>query len=116
VAEPDPLRQSVDPGAAEADDWPARASATIVDYVATVRDKTTGPALVASRTAVYGIAIGLITVVVAILVLILLVRLLVTVTAYAPGIDDGEAWLAYFVLGAVFVLVGLGLWRMKEKE
>ena len=97
-----------------ADDWPAKASATVVQYVGTVREKTTGPALVASRYAVYAIAMMLIAAVLAVLVLVLLVRLLVSATAQLPFVDDGEAWLAYYILGALFVVGGAVLWRKKE--
>jgi len=54
---------------APAEDWPAKASSTVVQYVGVVRDKTTGPALVASRNAVYLLAIALIAVVFLILLL-----------------------------------------------
>lgn len=96
------------------DDWPAKASATIVQYVGTVRDKTTGPALVASRYAVYLLAIALIALVLAVLMLVLLVRLLVTATALFPFVEDGETWLAYYIIGVIFVLAGALLWRKKE--
>jgi len=97
------------------DDWPARASATVVQYVGTVRDKTTGPALAASRNVVYLLAMALIGVMALILLLILAVRFLVIVTSYVPGVDEGETWLAYFVLGTVFVLVGSFFWSKKER-
>ncbi|MEL7156793.1 MAG: hypothetical protein AAFN30_09365 [Actinomycetota bacterium] len=97
------------------DDWPAKASATIVQYVGTVRDKTTGPALSASRVAVYALAMGLIALVLAFLALILLVRVLVVATGYVPGVGAGETWLAYYILGALFMLPGLFLWRKKER-
>lgn len=96
------------------DDWPARASAAVVEYVAKVRDKTTGPALAASRNVVYFAAIGLIALVAVILFLLLLIRLLVSVTAYLPFVELGESWLAYVLLGAVFLLAGLVMWRKKE--
>ena len=97
-----------------ADDWPARASATVVQYVGTVREKTTGPALTASRNIVYMLAMGLIGIVVAILGLVVLIRALVTVTAYVPSVEEGETWLAYLILGALFILGGALLWRKKE--
>lgn len=100
---------------ADGDDWPARLTERIVGYVGLVRDKTTGPALTASRYAVYLAAISLISLVVAILGLILAVRLLVSVTAYVPGVDDGDPWLAYVILGGIFLLAGLFLWRKKER-
>lgn len=99
---------------AEGDDWPSKASATVVHYVGTVRDRTTGPALVASRYAVYVLAMALIAVVLAVLMLLLMVRLLVSATGELPFVDQGETWLAYYILGALFVLGGAILWRKKE--
>ncbi len=96
-------------------DWPTKASETVVDYVGKVRDKTTGPALVASRYAVYALALALIAFVLLILILIALVRLLVTATNQLAFIDDGETWLAYYILGGIFLLAGMLLWRKKEK-
>lgn len=116
MADVDPLLGRPDPAASDGDDWPARASATVVQYVGTVRDKTTGPALVASRTVVYLLAMALIGVVVAILGLVLAIRVLVSATAYVPSVDEGETWLAYFILGAIFVLGGAFLWRKKESR
>lgn len=110
----DPLvPQSDSPNGAE-EDWPARASATIVEYVGTVRDKTTGPALAASRNVVYFVAIGLIALIVLIVLLVLLVRVLVSVTAYAPFVEAGETWLAYMILGGLFIIGGMLLWWKKE--
>ncbi len=96
------------------DDWPARASATVVQYVGTVRDKTTGPALVASRYAVYVLAIALIAVVLLILLMVLAVRLLVSATGMLSFIELGETWLAYYILGGLLMLGGLIMWRKKE--
>ena len=115
MANADPLPNRVDAiDSGNEDDWPARVTATVTQYVGTVRDKTTGPALTASRTVVYALAMALIAFVLLILLLVLMVRILVSVTAYVPGVEAGEAWLAYFILGAVFVLAGLLLWRKKE--
>ncbi len=99
----------------QSDDWATKASETVVSYVGTVRDKTTGPALVASRYAVYALAMGLIAVVLLILTLVLLVRLLVVSTGTLPFVEPGETWLAYYILGVVFVLAGALLWRKKER-
>ncbi len=96
------------------EDWPAKATATVVHYVGTVRDATTGKALVASRTAVYALAMGLIALVLAVLVLVILIRLLVTITGYLPFVEAGEAWLAYYILGGIFVIAGAILWSKKE--
>lgn len=101
--------------AADDGDWATKASDTVVTYVGQVRDKTTGPALVASRYAVYVLAMALIASVLLILLLVALVRLLVTATSYAPFVDPGETWLAYYVLGGIFLVVGMILWRKKEQ-
>jgi hypothetical protein len=105
---------SDDPLLQGGDDWPAKAADTVVRYVGTVREKTTGPALVASRYLVYALAMGLIALVLIVLLLLLLVRLVVAATNELPFVDDGETWLAYYILGAIFVLFGALLWRKKE--
>ena len=97
------------------DDWPAQASAKIVGYVEQVRDKTTGPALVASRTAVYMAAIGLIAFVLLIVMLLLLFRFLVVATGYLPFVEPNESWVAHYILGAIFLLAGVFLWRKKDQ-
>ncbi len=96
-------------------DWPAKVSAQVVDYVGQVRDKTTGPALVASRTAVYSAAIALIALVLLIVFLLFFFRLLVVASGYLPFVDANESWVAHYVLGAIFLLVGVFLWRKKDK-
>ena len=116
MADIDPFPTRIEPDSTTVtDDWPARASATIVQYVGTVRDKTTGPALAASRNVVYMLAMSLIGIVVMVLGLVLVVRLLVVATALVPGVEDGETWLAYLILGAIFTLAGSLLWRLKER-
>lgn len=97
------------------EDWPSTLTATLVGYVDTVRNATTGKALVASRYLVYFLAIGLIALVAIVVLLILAVRLLAVGSAAAlPFIDQGEVWFAYIVLGLLFSLAGIYLWRKKE--
>jgi len=98
------------------DDWPSRLSTTIVDYVEQVRDKTTGPALVASRTAVYMTAIALVAIVLLLLILLGLFRLLVVASGeLLPFVEPGESWLAFYVLGGIFLIAGAFLWRKKDQ-
>ena len=101
------------------EDWSAKATTTIVGYVDTVRAATTGKALVVSRLAVYFLAAGLAAIVALILLLVMLVRLLVVATNNAPGtqelVEGGQVWLAYWILGAVFLLVGWFLWRKRGR-
>ncbi len=104
-----------EPVSSESEDWAGRATATVVGYVDTVRSATTGRALVASRIAVYALAMGLIGIVIGILLLVLLVRLVGALTAWLlPFIEDGEIWFSYLILGTLFMIGGLILWRKKE--
>ncbi|MGE0877404.1 MAG: phage holin family protein [Acidimicrobiia bacterium] len=90
-------------------DWPAQAADKIEQLVGTVRDKTTGPALKAARAVVYGLLGAILGVAVVILVLIGAVRLLVS---YLPG---ERVWLAYLILGVVFVALGGFCWSRRTK-
>ncbi len=98
---------------AASDDWAAKATTTVVGYVDTVRTATTGKALVASRALVYFLVAGLAAMVALIIGLVLLVRLVTSFTAFLPFIDDGEVWLAYLILGSIFTLAGMFLWKKK---
>ena len=98
------------------DDWAARATSSITQYVGLVRDKTTGPALIASRTAVYMMAIGLIGFVLLIVALLLFFRLLVVASGeLLPFVEPNESWLAHYVLGGIFLGAGLFFWRKKDR-
>ncbi len=97
------------------EDWSARATSTIVGYVDTVRGATTGKAMVASRLAVYGLAAALVGLVMMVILLIVLVRFLVVVTGYWDAVGEGGVWLAYWILGAIFLLAGWLLWRMRGR-
>ena len=107
--------EAFDSELAESEDWAGKATATVVGYVDTVRGATTGKALVASRAAVYFLAAGLIGIMLAILGLIMMVRFLVALTNWAvPFINGGEVWLAYLIIGSLFVFIGWGAWRKKD--
>jgi len=95
-------------------DWPQKASQMVVQYVDTVRNKTTGPALVASRYAVYMFVIAIIGIIALILGFILLIRLLIISTGKLSFVESGQPWLAYFIVGGLCLLVGAFLWRKKE--
>ena len=88
-------------------EWPKQAADTVVDTIAKVRDKTTKPALVASRALVYGIVIAVVGSVAAVLGLLLVIRLL----SYLPG----DIWTVYAGLFAVFTLLGIVLLRKANR-
>ena len=87
-------------------DWPGRAADTVTKLVDGVRSKTTGPAMVVSRALVYGI-------VAAVFGLIALIVFLATLIRLVVSLCQGHVWLAYLILGLVFGLAGLFLWRRR---
>lgn len=88
------------------DDWSEQAADAVVKVVDAVREKTTGPVLTVARAIVYGI-IGLFAAIVA---LVLLTVALVRFTnAYLPG----DVWAAHLLIGSVFVVLGLLVWRKR---
>ncbi len=99
---------------ADSPDWATKATATVVKHIGSVRDKTTGPALAASRSVVYIFAIGLIVLMLLVVAFIALTRATVSATSYLSFVDPGETWLAYSILGVLFIFVGMFFWRKKE--
>ncbi|MBX3283998.1 MAG: hypothetical protein R2746_03795 [Acidimicrobiales bacterium] len=83
-------------------DWPVQAADKIVETIATVRDKTTRPALVAARAVVYGLLALVVGTIAFVVVITLLVRLY---DVYVPG----NVWPIYAVLAVAFGGGGLVL-------
>jgi hypothetical protein len=94
-------------------DWPAQAADTIVRVVGQVRDATTGKVEGAARAIVYGLLAGILGAVIAVLVAIAGVRVL---DAYLPSdqVGDDHVWLAHLLIGAVFTVGGMVLWRKRH--
>lgn len=90
-------------------DWPAQAADTIVRVVGQVRDRTTGPAITAARMVVYGLLAGILGLICLVLLVIGLVRVL---DNYVVG--EGNTWLAHFIVGALFTLLGALLWSRRR--
>lgn len=91
-------------------DWPQQATETIVNLVDNVKHKTTQPATKVVRGIVYGIVILLLGVPAVIMLLVGIVHLLNQVSTDVLGQD---VWLVYLVLGVIFTLAGLLLWRKR---
>ncbi len=89
-------------------DWPARAADLIDAVVAVVRDKAVRPVALAARALVFGIIVLMSSLLMTIVLSIALVRIL---TVYA---FSGRVWLSDLVVGAVFVLLGLGAWSKRR--
>ena len=90
-------------------DWPVRAADTVERVVDTVRSKTTGPAIVASRAVVYGVVGAVLAIIAVTLSVAALIRVL---DAYLPR----GVWLPYVILGTVLGLTGALLWRKRRQR
>jgi hypothetical protein len=99
--------------AAPDDDWPTQAADTIERVVGSVREKTTGPALTASRALVYGTFAVIVGMAALVLVVIAAVRLL---DSYLPDAVFGEThtWAAHLITGLVFTIAGLFAWSKRS--
>ena len=92
------------------DDWTVQVAGTIESVVGSIRDKTTVPLTTVARGLVYGIVAGVMGIAALILLVIALVRVLqVRVFDFSLPV-----WAVYLLLGAIFVAVGLFLWRKRR--
>lgn len=91
-----------------AGEWPAQAADRIESVIGSVRRKTTGPAIVASRALVYGIVAIVFAVIAGMLLLIAVLR----------GLDALlPTWAVQMLVGAVLSLGGFICWsRRTPKE
>ena len=93
------------PPATTSADWTVQVADTIETVVGTVRDRTAVPLETVARALVYGIVLGTMGLTALVLFTILLIRVL----DYAM-----EIYLAYALLGAIFTLLGMFLWRKRR--
>ena len=97
---PPPARPatSLEPVEEPSRDWAVAAADTIDRVVETIRDRTTKPAILASRALVFGLII-------AILGITALVLLWITWITLITGLV-GEVWITFFITGGIFVVAG----------
>jgi hypothetical protein len=88
-------------------DWAAQTADTIERVVGSVRGKTSEPIERIARLVVYGLVAAVVGVMALILLVVGLVR---AADAYLPG----EVWIPYLVVGGIFTLGGLLLWRKRH--
>src|SRR3954452_15192508 len=86
-------------------DWTTDAVDTLEQIVDTVRDKTVVPAQRATRAVVYGLLVGFFVFVAVVMLAVALFRVLVILV--------GDVWLAYLVLGGIFVIAGAFVWTLR---
>ena len=86
-------------------DWTVQVADTIESVVGSVRDKTAVPLETVARALVYGIVLGTMAVTALVLGTVILVRVLSLVL---------EVWAAYAIIGGLFTVLGLFLWRKRR--
>jgi len=86
-------------------DWTTDAVDTLDQVVGTVRDKAVVPAQRASRTVVYGLLVAFFVKIALIMLGIALFRVLVVLVS--------DVWLAYLILGGIFVIAGGFVWTLR---
>jgi hypothetical protein len=89
-------------------EWPARAADAIVNVVGSVRDRTTGPITTVARGVVFGLLAAVLGLAVGVLVVIAAIRLL-------DQVLPSGVWVAYLVLGGVFLLAGALVFRKRNQ-
>lgn len=104
MATPATSRPAAPPATTSAD-WTVQVADTIESVVGSVRDKTAVPLETVARALVYGILIATMGATAVVLLTITGIRLLDYVL---------PIWGAYAVLGGLFTLLGLFLWRKRR--
>lgn len=89
-------------------DWSGRTADTIESVVGTIREKTVGPLVKATRAVVYGILALVALITIGILSTVALIRIL---DVYAFG---GRVWISYFLIGGILTVLGLLLWTKRK--
>lgn len=89
-------------------DWTTDAVDALDKAVGLVRDKTVVPAQNASRAVVFGLLVAFFVIVAVFMLAIALFRVLVVIV--------GDVWLAYLILGGIFVLGGAFCWTLRSTE
>jgi len=87
-------------------DWTTNAMDTLESVVSAVREKTVLPAQRASRAVVYGLLVTFFAFTATVMLLIAGFRVLVVAT--------GHAWIAYLILGGIFVVAGAFVWSLRS--
>jgi hypothetical protein len=87
-------------------DWTTDAVDALEQAVGLVRDRTVVPAQKASRAVVSGLLVSFFVIVAVFLLAIALFRVLVVLV--------DEVWLAYLILGGIFVIAGAFCWTLRS--
>lgn len=103
-----------DPAAtATGDDWAATTADTIERLVDSVRSKTAEPVEKVARLVVYGVLAAIVGLAAGVLAAIGLFRVVVVLL---DVVWQPEVWLAYLILGGIFLVAGMFLWRKRTTK
>ena len=101
------------PGPEGGEDWAAATADAIERAVQSVRAKTADPLERVVRLVVYGLLAGIVGIAVAVLLTVAAFRGLVELLDL---VWQPEVWLAYVILGGIFVIVGLLVWTRRSPK
>lgn len=92
------------------DDWAARVTEKVEEIVALVRERTVHPVQQVVRGVIFGMIAFAIFVVVVVIVAVGLVRILNNLVFHS------HVWASYLLVGGIFVVVGLLLSTMRNRQ
>jgi uncharacterized membrane protein YcjF (UPF0283 family) len=95
------------------EDWAAATADAIERAVQSIRAKTADPLERVARLVVYGLLAGIVGLAIAVLLSVAVFRGLVELI---DVVWQREVWLAYVILGGIFVLAGLLVWRRRTTK
>jgi hypothetical protein len=101
------------PATTSGDDWATTTADTIERLVDSVRSKTAEPAERVARFVVYGTLATIVGVAAGVLATVALFRGIVVLL---DVVWQPEVWLAYLILGGMFLLAGMFLWRKRTTK
>lgn len=93
-------------------DWPTQITRSIVGYIDQIRNKTTRPAIIASRGIVYGLLMIIFLPIAIVLLVVTLIRS--TSFLFALWSDTHAVWASYALWGALLLIVGTILFGKRK--
>ena len=101
------------PGSDGDEDWAATTADAIDRAIQSVRAKTADPLERVAHLVVYGLLAGIVGIAVTVLLVVAAFRGLVE---FLDLVWQPEVWLAYVILGGIFVIVGLLVWTRRTPK
>jgi hypothetical protein len=99
--------------ASTGEDWAAATADAIERAVQSVRAKTAEPLERVVRLVVFGLLAGIVGIAIAVLLAVVVLRVLVVLL---DVVWQPEVWLAYLILGGIFVGTGLLVWGRRTPK